>query len=31
MGDMWIQDRRGTQSPGVTVQDVNIPAMLKKI
>jgi len=31
MGDMWIQDRRGTQRPGVSVQDVNIPALLKKV
>jgi hypothetical protein len=31
MGDMWIQDRRGTQIPGVTVPEVAIPAVLKKI
>nr|MBA2814120.1 TupA-like ATPgrasp [Candidatus Pantoea persica] len=30
MGDMWIQDRRGTQRPGVSVTDVNIPTLLKK-
>jgi hypothetical protein len=31
MGDMWIQDRRGTKIPGITVAEVTIPAVLKKI
>ncbi|KTQ73018.1 hypothetical protein NS226_23615, partial [Aureimonas ureilytica] len=31
MGEMWIQERRGTQRPDVDVQDVAIPVMLKKI
>jgi hypothetical protein len=31
MGDMWIQDRLGAKTPGGTVGDVNIPAVLKKI
>ena len=31
MGDMWIQDRRGTKRPGVSVAEVGIPAVLKKI
>ena len=31
MGDMWIQDRLGAQTPDGTVEDVNIPAVLKKV
>lgn len=31
MGDMWIQDRRGMKRPGVSVAEVGIPAVLKKI
>ncbi|ADU67641.1 ATP-grasp fold amidoligase family protein [Pantoea sp. At-9b] len=31
MGDMWIQDRLGAQTPDGTVADVNIPAVLKKV
>ncbi|BAN96933.1 hypothetical protein E05_21670 [Plautia stali symbiont] len=31
MGDMWIQDRRDTQRSDVTVPEVPLPAVLKKI